>query len=265
MKQFLGTLFTFLFPLFTFTQDFEVAPVVLNFKVEPGNMETRKVAIRNHSDKIQAFSLKLSDYEIDSVGKKKRVPAGTSKRTLADWVGINPSFFELNPNQSTEVEVTITVPPDGISSRWGIITVQATQERTALEVDKVIATGVLVQPRIAIFVSQSPRSNKNYKAVIKSFSEITKEKDTQRKFSIVVYNAGEKEIKANVTLVLSNIQTGEEKKVDMKSETMHPESTKTFELKLPPDVAKGKYALAAILDYGHGSTLEGSQLIIEQK
>ena len=77
-------------------------------------------------------------------------------------------------------------------------------------------------------------------------------------------NVGEKEIQAKVSLLLSNLQTGEEIEVDMKQESLYPSTLRTFEFILG-DIPAGKYALAAILDYGKHSNLEGAQIIIDQK
>lgn len=267
MKKGIVMFFVFFlfFSDFLSSQDFEVAPVVLNFKTEPGAIESKKITVRNHADKKQAFVLKLSDYEIDSMGKKQRLPPGKSKRSCANWISLNPSFFELNPNEKTEVEVIMAVPEDGFTSRWGVLSVQATTEQTFQEVDKVVATGIVVSPRIAVMIFQSPKSNSNYKAVIRSFNEVVKTGAKQREFNVEVVNVGDKEIKANVYLMLSNIQTAEESKVANATETLLPGTKKVFTLKIPAETPKGKYALAALLDYGHGTPLEGSQLIIEQE
>ena len=74
-------------------QDFEVAPVKLSFKVDPGNIETQKVTIRNHDNKKQTFEFKTGDYVVDEKGNKKKLPAGSSKRSCADWITISPSLL----------------------------------------------------------------------------------------------------------------------------------------------------------------------------
>ena len=262
MKKIIFTLFSVCFFIGIKSQDFEVAPVLMNFSVEPGGSGSHNLHITNHGDKRQQFLLKLADYKIDSLGKRRRVEAGSTDKTLADWISFSPSLVELNPNQSTDILVTLAVPDGHASTRWGVLYVQATQEQTSFDADKVVAAGIRIQPRIAVYIYQSPRSNTNYKAIIESFNEVTKENSSSRTFKATVKNVGEKEIKAKVSLLLSNMSTGEETKLKTKTESLYPMIKKDFDFQLPSDIKKGKYALAAILDYGHNTALEGAQVII---
>jgi hypothetical protein len=244
-------------------QDFEVSPVVLDFQTEPGNSETRKVLLLNHSNKRQAFEFKLFDYVVDTAGKKINKPAGTTKRSCAEWISINPSFVEMNPNERIEVEVLMSVPKNEYSTRWGAIAVQATQEKKGFEVDKVLATGIVITPRIIIAVSQSPKSNSNYRAVIDNFREVTAVKDSLRTFKAEVANLGDKVVKGKVFLTLADITTAEEQNFEPTMISVLPDNKTTVTLKLPAGIKKGKYALAAILDYGHNTPLEGVQTMID--
>lgn len=262
-------LVTFCFALVAITassQDFEVAPVVINFTADPGEIQTKQINIINHSPKPQKYTLKLSDYEIDSNGNKKAIPLGTSKRSCADWITLNPSFIELNPNQSATIEAMMTVPKDGFSSRWCIVYVEAlAKEQSNSDVDKNLATGVVLVPRIVIMVNQSPKSNNNYKASISGLKEVTKPGESMRSFEVQVTNSGDNVIEANVTLALANIQTATEEKFTPVKAVVYPDAVRTVKLQIPSKLAKGKYALAAILDYGHRQALEGTQIILEVK
>jgi len=247
------------------SQDFEVAPVVINFTADPGEIQTRQINLINHSPKPQKYTLKVSDYEIDSEGNKIAVPIGTNKRSCANWITINPSFVELNPNESVTIETLMTVPKDGFNARWCIIYVEVSKEQTTADVDKNVATGVVLIPRIVILVNQSPKSNSSYKATISDLKEVSIPGDKQRSFEAQVTNTGDNVIEANVTLALANIQTGEEEKFNPVKVTVYPDGSRIVKLMLPSNLKKGKYALAAILDYGHRQALEGTQIMMEVK
>src|SRR6056300_626077 len=175
---------------FVFSQDFEVAPVVLNFTANPGEIQQATVTIRNHANIKQGYTFNFGDFEIDAEGNKKRMPAGTSSRSCANWITVNPSFIELNPNEEREVTVIMTVPKDGNSSRWGMIYVQASDEQSENPVDKQLATGIKVVPRIVILVNQSPTINNNYKAEIANLVEVTAPEDSLKTFNVTVTNTG---------------------------------------------------------------------------
>ena len=265
MIRFRFTLIALFFTSFLFAQDFEVSPVLLNFNADPGEIQKREVALINHSSHPQKYTLKVTDFLMEKDGTKKMVPHGVNKRSCTDWITINPSYVELNPNQTAKFEVLMAVPKDGFSARWCLIHVEAAREQSAFDADKNLATGVLVKPRIVIQVKQSPKSNNNYKATIANLKETTKAGDKQRNFEVTVTNTGDNIIDANISLALANMQTASEQKYPGTKGTVYPESSRTFKLQIPKELPNGKYALAAILDYGHRQPMAGTQLIVEYK
>lgn len=246
-------------------QDFEVAPISLNFAVEPGEMESQIVTVRNHGNKPESFVLSLGDMQKNSSGKSVKVAPGTTTRSCADWITLNPSFFELAPNEGKEVEVLMQVPPNGLSSRWGVIYVKTAKEQSALEVDKIVAAGITVSPRIVVNVYQSPGSNAKYFAKISKLVEISNPQDSLRVFNVEVQNTGDKRIDCKLYLVASNLETTAESKTSPVRITMLPDETRIVELKLPANLSPGPYSLAAILDYGHRTNLEAVQMQIDIK
>jgi len=243
-------------------QDFEVAPVVINFSANPGEIQQQSVTIRNHANIKQAFTFIVGDFEIDENGQKKRMPAGTSSRSCSDWITINPSFLELNPNEERQVNVIMTVPKDGFASKWAMIYAQAATEQKENPVDKELATGIKLTPRIAILVNQSPKVNNNFKAGIKNLKEITTEKDSLRTFEMLIENIGDKIIEAKVHLAIGNLTTAKEEKFPGTMKKIYPGEKRKIVLTLPNSIATGEYALGALLNYGHGTNIEGDQIMI---
>ncbi|MCT4580955.1 MAG: hypothetical protein N4A35_06015 [Flavobacteriales bacterium] len=246
-------------------QDFEVAPVVMNFEANPGQIQKKQMTIRNHANIKQSFTFNFGDYEIDESGKKVRKAAGTSKRSCASWITVTPNLLELNPNEERTVTVLMTVPKDGYATKWGMIYVQASTEQSGNDVDKQLATGIRVTPRIAVLVSQSPKTNQNYKGKIYNLKEVTSQKDSVKTFHVVVENIGDKIFEGSVQLLLADMTTAQETKYKPKKNRVFPGEKRTFELTLPNNITPGKYVLAAILNYGHGKALEGTQLLVEIK
>lgn len=256
--------FIFLFTAFlALSQDFEVAPAKIDFSVEPGQVGATKVTITNHSGIKQGFKIVLGDVVFDKDGNKTNHPAGSTENSCADWLTIAPAYFELNPNENRQIDVSIQVPTGKNKTAWAMIYVKPAVEQKPIDADKEMATGIIITPRIGIYVVQSPKSNNNYSAIIESFKEVTKETDSLRTFEVKVFNNGDKEIDGKVHMLISNLTTLKEKKVGPKKTGMLPGTSKTLTFILPENTKPGKYALAAILDYGHNTALEGAQLIIE--
>ncbi|MBI2968842.1 MAG: hypothetical protein HYY40_13665 [Bacteroidetes bacterium] len=265
MRKFLWRVFFSFLPLFAAGQDFEVAPVVLNYAVEAGQSETKKVSIRNYGNTPQKFSLSISDVVRDTTKGPKILPPGTTPRSCARWLTINPSFIEINANDAKEVEVTLKVPTDGFSTRWAVIHVKAAREQTAKSAEKIITTGIQVTPRISIQVFQSPASNTRYRAMLSDLMETTLTTDTLRKFQVVVNNIGDKRIDGKVYLIASNTETAAEQKFSPVRVSLFPDESKKVSLTMPVHLTPGTYSLAVVLDYGHRTALEALQMTITEK
>lgn len=251
---------------YSFSQDFEVSPVIINFTAEPGQYQSVPVSITNHSNKKSSFTIQLSDFVINKEGQKVQMPPASTEHSLVNWLSINPPFIELNPNEVKQVLVNIQAPVGDYSTKWSYIFVRSTTEQTSTLADKELQTGMLINAQIVILAIQSPRSNVNYKMKISNLQEITNLNDSTRKFKVNIDNIGDKISNCKILLVASNLTDAKETILsEMKLES-YPDTQQTVILKMPLDILPiGKYALAAILDYGSRSNLEGTQLLIEVK
>ena len=248
-----------------YAQDFEVAPVVMQFKTNSGETETRVLTIRNHFSEAQKYSLVLVDYELDENGQKNTVALGSTDRSLVDRIIISPSVIDLLPNESKEVTVTMTIPKSDDKTRWGMIQVQVAKEKTMADADKEMVTGVVVIPRIVVIVTQSPASNKNYAAKVTGIVEKEVNEQGFKTFEISIENTGDKVISGQLYLALANLETAEEEKFTSIETTVYPGASKKVTLTLTKKLSKGKYALAALYDYGHFKAIEGTQILLDVK
>lgn len=250
-------------PLALVGQDFEVAPVRMLFSVEPGQVETKTLTITNHSSEPLSFMLLLGDYVKTIDGNIKNYEKGQLvKRSCADWITFDESFFEINPNAKRLVKVSMQPAGDDYSTRWANIFVQTAQEQTAVRADKLNA-GMFIRPRIIVQVIQSPTTNQNHHVVLESLTRITQDTDSIERFNVTIWNDGDKLSRCKVYLLASNMQTMAEVDFPPKLVEVYPEGRLEMELQFDPKVLKpGKYALAAIVDFPNAETLQGKQLII---
>jgi hypothetical protein len=247
------------------SQDFEVAPVMVKFDANPGEVQRQILTIRNHNPERQKYTFNLNDYVPDENGRKLKTEPGSTDRSLFNWLNINPAFVELNPNESAEVELILSVPRNGYNTRWGMIGVEVAKEQTASAADKQLRTGVVIVPRIVVLVKQSPRSNQNYSAKISELKEITENGQKRKTFEATISNEGDKVVDANVFLALANLETAEEKQFNKTRFTVYPGQKRKVQLSLPVDPEPGSYALAMLMDYGNNTAIEGVQMLLEVK
>lgn len=245
-------------------QDFEVAPVRLDFNAEPGENQTKVINVKNHSNVKASYVVAISDFLPSSDGKRQVMPPNTTRHSAASWLNINPSFFELNPGDQMPIQVSMLVPSDEYGAAWCMLNFQTAREQTSWGADKDLGTGITVSGRIGVTVYQSPSSNTNHSVKVTGLQEITKEGDANRKFSATLDNLGDKVTKCKVHLIASNIMTAEEKQFPSFEVETYPKMTRNVEVELPAgELPPGQYAVAVIVDYGPRFALEGAQMVIE--
>jgi hypothetical protein len=245
-----------------YSQDFEVAPVLISFDANPGENQNKSLTVRNHGNERQKFVLNLVDYTLNEEGSKIAQEAGSSNRSLADWLTVNPSFVELNPNESAGVDLIMTVPRTGFSTRWGMIQVEVAKEQVASEADKQLTTGVVIVPRIVVLVKQSPRSNQNYSGTVSGLKEVEGTQSELMSFEAMLTNTGDKILDGKVFLALANLETAEEKQFNPISVSVYPDQSRRVVLTLPEHPEPGQYALAFLMDYGQRAAIEGEQILL---
>lgn len=249
----------------SYAQDFEVAPVKLEFTTEPGENQTKTITVKNHSNKKESFIIVLSDFLPSSTGNLNYMAPNSTKRSCANWLNINPSFFELNPNDEIPVQISMGVPNDQFSAAWCMLYLQTTLEQTAWNSEKNLGAGVTVTGRIGVLIYQSPNSNTNHSLKISNLTETTNPSSKDRVFTAIIENLGDKITKSKAYLIASNMKTAEEKQFSPFEFETFPKMSRTIELTLPNELLPGTYSLAAILDYGSKYSLEGTQVVIEVK
>lgn len=262
--KFKAALFISVFFLATqaiFSQDFEVAPIRLQYSANPGESITKTIAVRNHSNKKTTITLRHRDYLIYRDGKMEVLPAESTKNTIARWITINPSYVSLEPNEEMLVQVTMQTPQDDYTSKWGIISLESAAEQTAFSADKSVKAGIAVLGRIDVYLSYNPLGVTD-KVGINNIQEITTSDDKERIFQVNLENTGDKITNCKVYLIASNLATGEETRFPTTELSAYPQSSRTIQLNLPNELKPGQYSLAAILDHTGSSTLKGTQMLI---
>lgn len=261
----LFVLFNLVIAIDSIGQDFEVAPVRLEYDAEPATSQTKIFNVKNHCNKKVSYTIAIADFLPSTDGQKKVLSPNSTKRSCANWLNINPLFFELNPNDDIQIQVTMLVPGEEYGAAWCMLYIQPAREQTSWSADKSVGAGISVSGRIGIQVYQSPKSNINQSIKVSNFVEITQPQDTARLFSATIENLGDKVTSCKVFLLASNMINAEEKRFKEFEYEVFPKMSRNIELLLPNELDPGTYALAAIVDYGPKFPLEGAQIVIDVK
>jgi P pilus assembly chaperone PapD len=253
-------LFLLPFTMVEAQQQLEVTPGKMSFNTNPGFSQTQQIKVRNKANKEQSYIFTVSDWMADENGDMKYFPAGTTPRSCSEWITVSPNLVTLQPNEQATVNVTMLVPEDDASTKWSVIFVQSAAEQTGAEaIDKDVQMGMQLSLRIAIPVYQSPASNTFFKGTLEGLTETINE-DGSRTYETKVINLGDKILNCKVYFTISNLETTEEFTSNPIEFSLLPETSKDVEFTHEETLEKGRYSVAAILDYGFNDELEGIQL-----
>jgi len=99
----------------------QAVPVKYNLTARPGTPVTREVTVLNQGDVPVVVTVRYTDWNLDADGALQLLPAGTVPASLAGCIALEPSSFSLQPGEAGQFLVTLTLPDDGVDTRWGLL------------------------------------------------------------------------------------------------------------------------------------------------
>jgi len=272
MKKIQTALFIFLLASIASTseaQNVTIAPSRLYYKVDVGGYKSQTVTITNSSKVNQSFSISFSDFEAPGTeGKSKFMEAGESQNSCSRWLSASPSFFEIAPGQSQQVQILLQVPnlPEANKVKWSAMKVKLTKEKQKAEMtdQNAVGMGVTETFQFVVHIFQSPPSVTFKSADIEGFREITTPNDTTRVLSLHVKNSGDAILDCASYIELTNLQTGNEERLKPFAFTILPGGARDVKFHLPV-LSTGKYSVLGVVDYGSKENVQAAELDIDVK
>ena len=99
----------------------QVWPSKITVTTEPGKPARQSVLISNLGADPVVVRVRASDWTLSPEGELALVPLGQTEHSLAGCLSFSPTSFSLAPGEARDVSVTLTLPPDGPPTRWGVL------------------------------------------------------------------------------------------------------------------------------------------------
>lgn len=240
-------------------QDFEVSPAFMEFAIDPGESQTKILAVKNHSNFKTPFTIIFVDYVIDGEGKKEVMKRNTSKNSCTEWITPEKTFFDINPNEQIEIKISMQAPEDDYKSRWAMMYIQTAQIQSVFSVDKGVGAGVHVSGRIAVQINRTPVSGKKTDMSIKHLREKIDLDSEERVFTALIENNGNSIENCKITFIASDLNSGEEFEFIPILIDSYPGYPREIKFTLPLTIP-GEYSFAVLLDTGINSIIKGARL-----
>jgi hypothetical protein len=243
-----------------------VSPSSMHLSVKPGSSESKDIRVRNDTKQKYSFQIGFSDFEMTPAGKPMPMRPEQGKYALSKWITVSPSYFELQPGEDIKLKMILSIPDEDSAfiAAWTIITVDEVKEKSSIDNNdqpNTLSLGVLPSFGFGIYVYQNPPNVKINKLDITSL----KYDETGKSVKMSVKNIGDGIGYCTSYLELTNLKTGEQKKLQVKKFTILPQYFREFEYKLTDDILPGKYSAVGVIDYGNKEELVAAELEFEIK
>jgi P pilus assembly chaperone PapD len=262
--------FIFILLLFQtgFAQNVSVSPSRFYYKVAPGGSKAQTLRVTNASKNKQSFQISFGDFEAQgAAGKTNLLKSGESVHSLSKYVSANPSFFELEPGQSKEIQVLLELPnmPEASKVKWGTLLVKLVKEKTEANklTNKDMGMGIMETFQFVIHLFQTPPNVTNKSAEIVEMKQGQGKTANDKVISIVTKNTGEAILDCASYVEMVNLKSGKKERLKPTPFTLLPGGSREIKFAIPTTQEKGKYTVTGVVDYGSKDDVQAAEMDLE--
>lgn len=243
-------------------QGASVAPSRLFFTASPGESQNQVLRVTNSASSRQAYSIGFADFEPDgNKGKTRMIQHGESVHSLKNVISATPNFFELDPGETQEVNVSVTLAnvPEANQVKWGSVIVKLARERQPGENEQQMGFGIMETFQFVIYAFQTPPSASLLRAEITGFKSASNESGA-RGVELSVVNSGEAIANCASYVELTSFNTGTVERIGVKAFTLLPGSEREIFFEIPDTIQSGTYSALGVVDFGSREEVEAAEL-----
>ncbi len=249
-------------------QNVSLSPSRLYYKAGPGEVKKQIVHVTNNSATRQSFTITFGDFAAPNAdGKTQLMKPGESENSCSSYMSASPSFFDLEPGKTQDIEVVIDLPnlPEANKVKWGTMMLKLAKERSEANVSEKdgVGMGILETFQFIVHIFQTPPAVTLKQAEITSFKESINEQDQTKTLEIITKNTGESILDCASYVEYTNLQTGNEQRSKPSAFTVLPGGSRLMRFKVPADLTKGKYTATAVVDIGRKDAVQAAEMDIE--
>ena len=255
--KFIAGIFTALLILVVLTSpalaQLGISPGSMDMLVSEGQHSLPSITVRNDSDKPMDFEVELVGYGQGISGSTEVLEPDTNPLSALPYIGFAPAEFYLEPGESQEVDLTVSIPEGTEGGRYAVVLVVATP-RGEEAIKTVSRLGVLVRLTIA-------GSHLIQQGSIKLIGSGPIEPDTPIPIQVTYANQGNVHYRVQSSVTISNAQGDVLDKVESKSTLVLPGYSRELIAEWIPDrdLDPGIYNALARVSLEDGTLLDEAE------
>jgi len=240
---------------------FTVSTLEIDEEVPPGTEQRGSFVVTNLADVPIVVTVGMCDWMMDPNGEVAFFEPGRLVNSIAPFVTLSDSKFELGPKESREVEYAIAIPQGEEAPHWGAFLVEG-NKRTSEGVGTEEGGGIRISIGVVygIKILQTP-SKFDSNAAITAF-DLKSNREASLTFNLGIKNLGRTFLKPDGVIEVRDTtgQTILEGKIE--PALILPGSNRILKAQVEGELLPGEYLALAIIDYG-GDQLLAAQRVFE--
>jgi len=244
-------LFLSLFPLLTSpTQATDLISITaipprLELEVLPGSTLQETLKITNSSPTEQTYQATFTDFIVsDDQGTPIPISEGTSGRwSLASWLNIKPTRVTLKPQQTSAINLIITIPADALAGgHYAMVTYNPITQDLPSQPAAAGKTGSTIIQKVGTLIYLNVVGDVTEAAYLKQFkTDKNFKKYGPINLSAEIENLGDVHIRPQGTVTISNLLGKTTAVLNLEEKNIFPFASRKYELTLPGKWRLGRY------------------------
>lgn len=242
-----------------------ISPSRLYYKINPGDYKSQSIHVTNSGKTKESFTVSFANFS--SPGNKGKTKIDTNHNSIhgcAQWLSASPSFFELSPGESQDIEILLQIPntPDANTVRWAIAIIKSAYENKGPGEggEKTVGMHIVQSFQFGVHIFQSPPSVNFKEVTFRKFYRDSLASDSLIHLNIEVENTGDAIADCAPYLDLIDLKTGNSHRLKGKGFTILPGGTREIVFILPQDIKPGDYSILGVVDYGSSTDFAASEI-----
>lgn len=232
------------------TTGLSAIPPRLEITVQPGNVITKEIKVRNESQTERVINTNIKDFiVVDDLGTPKQVDGvldETSNRWAAStWVQVSPSKLRLLPGETKSLQLTIITPDDATPGGHYAVVLHTPQGEGVVS-----QTGAYIQTNVGTLVYITVPGDINENALIRDFFAPSFSEFGPVNFKTLITNLSDIHVAPVGSINISNWLGGKIASLVLPATNIFPGTSRTFENILNRKWLFGRYKATLTAAYG---------------
>ena len=231
---------------------FGLSPPEVELVPAPGGTASGVVVVYSRSGRRVRFRASVEDIAIRPSGIVDLLRPGTTAWSLAGLTRVLPAEFDLDPDRSLPLRVTVTVPSDARGGRYGAVVVAPTP---VLQTTGVTGTLSVVVPKLAARLLVKVRGTEVVSADIVAM--VAAPRPPGADVRVTFKNTGNVHVRVQGFVALLDASGRQVGKVALSDVVVLPGGVREFRAAWATPLPPGTYTVRTVLDYGGPVLLAG--------